>query len=359
VIGVISGIVDPPRPVPLAPPARAGMVAAHMPVDEGRVASLIAAERKRSREMPSQPFAGVLVPVLTPFTPQGAPDAARFVGFCRWLLDQGAGGLAIFGTTSEANSMSAGERMELLDRLIESGIPAQRLMPGAGACSVTEAAALARHAVGRGCGGVLLLPPFYYKPVSDDGVFAFVSSVVDRVGSAALKVFLYHIPPVAVVGYSLDLVGRLIAAYPETVVGLKDSSGDWGNTAALLERYPGFTVFPGSEVFLLDGLRKGAVGCITASGNVNVPGIKKVYDNWRTPQADALQAEITTVRKTLQAYPMVPALKRVVAHFHDDPDWAAVRPPMVPLDEAQSAALLADLAKIGFTLGERARARAA
>src|SRR5207248_3258824 len=125
------------------------------------------------------------------------------------------------------------------------------------------------------------------------------------------------------------------------------------NTAALLERFPDFAVFPGSEVFLLDWLRKGGVGCITATGNVNVPGIRKVYENWRTPQADALQAEITLARKTIQAYPMVPALKRIVAHFHNDPDWAYVRPPMERLGEAQSKALLADLAKIGFTLGER------
>ncbi len=244
--------------------------------------------------MPSQPFRGVLVPVLTPFSRDGEPDPGRFVAFCRWLLDQGAGGLAIFGTTSEANSMAAAERMALLDRLIEAGIPPEKLMPGTGACSMTETAMLARHAVEHGCGGVLMLPPFYYKPVSDDGLFAFISGVVDKVASSALKVFLYHIPPVAVVGFSLDLVGRFIKAYPDTVVGLKDSSGDWNNTAALLDRYPGFAVFPGSEVFLLDGLRKGAAGCITASGNVNVPGIKKVYDNWQTAQADALQAEITT-----------------------------------------------------------------
>jgi len=309
--------------------------------------------------MPSQPFSGVLVPVLTPFTPSGEPDAARFTAFCRWLLDQGAGGLAIFGTTSEANSMSPGERMDLLDRLIEAGIPAQKLMPGTGACAMTDAATLVEHAVDRGCGGVLMLPPFYYKGVSDDGIFAFISGVIDKVGSPALRLFLYHIPPMAVVGYSLDLVGRLITAYPETVVGLKDSSGDWRNTAALLEHFPGFAVFPGSEVFLLEGLRKGGAGCITASGNVNVPGIKKVYDNWRGPQAEALQAEITTLRKALQAYPMVPALKRVVAHYHNDPNWAAVRPPLEPLDRAQSAALIADLGKLGFTLGERPHAKAA
>jgi len=309
--------------------------------------------------MPSQPFSGVLVPVLTPFTPSGEPDAGRFVAFCRWLLDQGAGGLAIFGTTSEANSMSPVERMELLDRVIEAGIPAAKLMPGTGACAMTDAATLVRHAVDHGCGGVLMLPPFYYKGVSDDGIFAFISGVIDRVGLPALRLFLYHIPPMAVVGFSLDLVGRLITAYPKTVVGLKDSSGDWSNTASLLDRFPGFAVFPGSEVFLLDGLRKGAVGCITASGNVNVLGIKKVYDNWRGPQAEALQAEITTLRKALQFYPMVPALKRIVAHYHNDPNWAAVRPPLVPLDPAQSAALIADLGKLGFTLGERPHAKAA
>jgi 4-hydroxy-tetrahydrodipicolinate synthase len=255
--------------------------------------------------------------------------------------------------------MSGAERMALLDRLIEAEIPAVKLMPGTGACSTSEAASLIRHAVGHGCGGVLMLPPFYYKPVSDDGIFAFVSRVIDQVASPALRVYLYHIPPVAQVGYSLDLVGRLIKAYPEIVVGLKDSSGDWNNTAALLDRYPDFAIFPGSEVFLLDALRKGGAGCITASGNVNVPGIRRVYDNWRGPQADALQTEATTLRKTLQAYPMVPALKRIVAHFHNDPDWAAVRPPMVPLGEVQAQALIADLAKLGFTLGQRPRSMAA
>jgi len=309
--------------------------------------------------MPSQPFHGVLVPVLTPFTPSGDPDLGRFVAFCRWLLDQGAGGLSVFGTTSEANSMSSPERMALLDGLIEAGIPPGKLMPGTGACSITEAATLVRHAVGRGCGGVLLLPPFYYKGVSDDGIFAFVSGVIDKVASSALRIYLYHIPPVAQVGYSLDLVGRLIKAYPETVVGLKDSSGDWNNTAAMLERFPGFAVFPGSEVFLLDALRKGGAGCITASGNVNVPGIRKVYENWRGPQAEALQAEISALRKALQAYPMIPALKRIVAHFHKDPDWAMVRPPLIALDQAQSAALITELATLGFTLGERPRSMAA
>jgi 4-hydroxy-tetrahydrodipicolinate synthase len=301
-------------------------------------------------------FAGVLVPVLTPFTPEGEPDAARFAAFCRWLLDEGADGLAVFGTTSEANSMSPQERMALLDHLIAAGIPAAKLMPGTGACAISDALALTRHALAHGCAGVLMLPPFYYKGMPDEGLYAFIAGVIDRIASPALKIYLYHIPPVAQVGWSLELVGRLIRAYPDTVVGLKDSSGDWQNTAALLERYPGFAVFPGSEVFLLAGLRKGAAGCITATGNINVRGIRRVWENWRGQEADALQAEITLLRQTMQAYPMVPALKRVVAHFRNDPNWAFVRPPMLPLGAAQSAALLADLAKLGFALGERRQA---
>jgi 4-hydroxy-tetrahydrodipicolinate synthase len=310
--------------------------------------------------MPSQPFAGVLVPVLTPFTLAGEPDAGRFVSFCRWLLDEGADGLAIFGTTSEANSMSGAERMALLDRLIAAGVPASRLMPGTGACSISEAEILIKHAVGHGCGGVLMLPPFYYKGMTEQGVFDFISAVIDKVGSPALKMYLYHIPPQTMIPFGVELVGRLIKAYPQAIVGLKDSSGDWNNTKALCDAYAkdGFAIFPGSEVFLLDGLRAGGVGCITASGNVNVPGIRKVYENWKTPRADQLQADITLVRKTIQAYPMVPALKRIVAHFHGDPDWATVRPPMERLSDAQSTALLADLEKIGYSLGARRRAAA-
>ena len=279
--------------------------------------------------MTAQPFHGVLVPVLTPFTPAGEPDAGRFTAFCRFLLDQGAGGLSIFGTTSEANSMSPAERMALLDHLVAAGIPAEKLMPGTGACAMTDAATLVRHAVGHGCGGVLMLPPFYYKPVSDDGIFAFVSGVIDKVGSSALRVYLYHIPPVAVVGYSLDLVGRLIKAYPQTVVGLKDSSGDWSNTAALLDRYPGFRGIP---------RLRGVSARRAAQGRGRLHHRDRQHQRagdrasstpiGRGRRPTRLQAEATTVRKTMQAYPMVPALKRVVAHFHDDPDWAAVRPPL-------------------------------
>ncbi|MCP5367754.1 MAG: dihydrodipicolinate synthase family protein [Hyphomicrobiales bacterium] len=294
-------------------------------------------------------FQGVLVPVLTPFKANLKPDAEKFAALCRAILDQGAGGLAVFGTTSEANSLSAEERMGLLEVLIGSGIPAARLMPGTGACALPEAIRTTGHAVSLGCGGVLLLPPFYYKGVSDDGIYAFVDGLIQGVGSSDLRVYLYHIPPVAQVGYSVDLVGRLHGAHPGTVVGLKDSSGDWSNTAALLAAYPDMEIFPGSEVFLLDALRAGGAGCITATANMNVPMIAASYATWRDDGADDRQAAITRIRETVQGTaPMVPLMKAYLALKTGDPGWATVRPPMVPVTEAVARELDAKLAVLGY-----------
>jgi 4-hydroxy-tetrahydrodipicolinate synthase len=300
----------------------------------------------------SQPasFSGVLPPVLTPFDAELGPDPARFVAHCRWLLAQGASGLAPFGTTGEANSLSADERMALLEALIEAGIEPALLMPGTGCCALTDTVRLSRHAVEAGCGGVLMLPPFYYKGVADDGVFRSVAEVVERVGDSRLSVYLYHIPPVAQVGFAVEVIGRLIEAFPGTVVGLKDSSGEWSNTKAILEAFPGFATFSGSEVFLLDNLRAGGAGCITASGNVNLAAIRGLLERWRSPEADALQAEITALRKTIQAYPMIPALKAIVANHRDDPEWARVRPPLLDLDADATQALLDDLRQRDFAL---------
>ena len=300
-------------------------------------------------------FGGVLVPVVTPFDAGLAPDLVRLVQACRRLLAEGAGGLAVFGTTSEANSMSGRERMALLDGLLEAGVPAARLMPGTGACSVTEAARLTRHAVDRGCGGVLMLPPFYYKGVSDDGLFAFVARVVDAVGSAGLRIYLYHIPPVAQVGFSLDLIGRLVTAFPGTVVGLKDSSGDWANSRAVLEAFPGFSVFVGSETLLLNNMRHGGAGCISATANVNLPAIGALFHRWQDTEAESLQAQVSSCRAVFQSYPLVPALKAVIAHRQADPAWARVRPPMTPLDAAATADLVSRLTDAGFAALTRPR----
>jgi 4-hydroxy-tetrahydrodipicolinate synthase len=298
-------------------------------------------------------FTGVLVPALTPFKADLSPDRERYLAHLQWLLRQGADGLAIFGTTSEANSMSVEEKIDLLDFVIEGGIAPSKLMPGTGCCALTDSVRLTAHAARRKCGGVLMLPPFYYKGVGDDGLFRNFSEVVQRVGDASLKVYLYHIPPQSATPITLNLIAQLVKAYPKTVIGLKDSSGDWSNTAAVLKAFPDFDVFPGSELFLLQGLRAGGQGCITATGNINPAGIRKVYEGWQTPAADELQAGIDRVRKTLQAYPMMPSLKRMIAYFHADPEWVHVRPPLVNLADEKWASLLAQLETIGFRVAPR------
>ncbi len=293
---------------------------------------------------------GVFAPVLTPFGADLAPDPDRLVALCRRLLDDGVG-LAPFGTTSEANSLGVDERMDLLDALIDAGLDAARLMPGTGTCAITDTVRLTAHAVARGCAGVLMLPPFYYKAVSDDGLYAAFAETIERVGDARLRICLYHIPPVSQVPVTLALIERLVTAYPDTVVGIKDSSGDWNNTAAVLDAFPQLAVFPGSETFLLHGLRHGGAGCISATANVNPAAIRALHDNWQTPDAAARQADLDRVRAAFQRRPMIPALKAMTARLAGDPDWRRVRPPLVELDRDDELALAAELEGLGFAAG--------
>jgi 4-hydroxy-tetrahydrodipicolinate synthase len=298
-------------------------------------------------------FSGVIAPVLTPFGEDGNPDGERFVEHAHWLMETGCTALAPFGTTSEANSLGLDERMELLEELVDADIDPTKLMPGTGTCSLADTIVLTQHAMELGCGGVLMLPPFYYKGPSEEGLYRYFSEVIEGVGDDRLKVYLYHIPPVAQVGFSLPLIGRLAKAFPKTVAGLKDSSGDWSNTAAILAEHPNLEVFPGSEVFLLDGLKNGAAGCISATCNVSATAIRKVYDSWeaKSPEVEQLQAGITAIRKAIQAYPMIPALKALIAHYRNDTDWARVRPPFMPLPAADAETVVRTLAEAhGFTL---------
>jgi 4-hydroxy-tetrahydrodipicolinate synthase len=296
-------------------------------------------------------FSGVIAPVVTPWGEDGAPDLDRFVEHCEWLLEEGCTALAPFGTTSEGNSLGLDERMEMLEELVDSGVDPKKLMPGTGACSVSDAIILTEHAVEMGCGGVLMLPPFYYKSPSEEGLFRFFAEVIEEVGDDALKIYLYHIPPVAQVGFPLSLIGRLIKEFPNSVVGLKDSSGDWSNTKAILDAFPNFEVFPGSEIFLLDGLRNGAVGCISATANVSARAIRGVFDDWQGADADRLQADITALRKAIQGWPMIPVLKALIAHYRQDPAWARARPPFTALPEADAAKAVQTLADAhGFRL---------
>ena len=301
-------------------------------------------------------LSGVLSPVVTPFKQDLSPDPVRYVRHCKWLLANGCSGLAVFGTNSEANSLSVEERMVLLEALVQEGVPAEKLMPGTGCCSLTDSVRLSAHAVALGCSGVLMLPPFYYKGVSDEGLYRNFAEVIERVGAQVgegrLQLYLYHIPPVSQVPITLALIERLLKRFPGTVAGVKDSSGDWSNTKAMLDAFAksGFDVFAGSEVFLLDNMRSGGKGCITATGNINPVAIDKVFRNWKGADADALQADITATRNVMQKYPMMAALKAVIAHYGHDPEWATMRPPLVELTAAQGKSLVADLDQRGFDM---------
>ena len=297
-------------------------------------------------------MSGVLSPVVTPFKRDLAPDKERFVAHCKWLLSQNCG-LAIFGTNSEGNSLSLAERMGLLEAVIEAGLDPSRMMPGTGCCSFPETAMLTAEAVRYGCAGVLMLPPFYYKGVGEEGLYRYYSEVVQRVGNARLRIYLYHIPPVAVVGITPALVERLLKAYPTAIAGMKDSSGDWNNTKTYLDAFAqaGFAVFAGSESFLLQTMRNGGAGTISATANVNPAAIHKLYSEWQRADADQQQDALNRTRETLgKKYLMIAALKQAIAIYADDPAWARVRPPLIELTSQQAQSLAAELRQMGFTM---------
>jgi 4-hydroxy-tetrahydrodipicolinate synthase len=295
---------------------------------------------------------GVLSPVVTPFRKDYSPDAERFVRHCKWLLKSGCAGLAVFGTNSEANSMSVAEKRKLLEALVAGGVPAASLMPGTGHSALSDSIEMTRAAVELGCAGVLMLPPFYYKGVPDEGLYRNFAEVIERVGDERLQLYLYHIPPVSQVAITLGLIERLLKKYPASIAGVKDSSGDWSNTKAMLDAFAksGFDVFAGSEVFLLDNMRHGGKGCITATGNINPGPIDNVYRNWKGADADKLQAGITATRKIVQKQPMIPALKAAIAHFGNDPQWKTCRPPLIELSSSEETTLISDLRAHGFSM---------
>src|SRR5436190_13944853 len=275
--------------------------------------------------------------------------------------------------------MSTDERISLLEALLAAGIDPSRMMPGTGCCSIVDTVALAAHAVKHGCTGVLMLPPFYYKDVSEEGLYRYFSEVVERVGDARLRIYLYHIPPVAMVGITPRLVERLLKADPNAIAGMKDSSGDWNNTKTFLDAFAesagptrtGFDVFVGSESFLLANMRNGGAGTISATANVNPAAIHELYQkssgvcakrrgntkalgtSASTTELDALQARLNVVRDVFSSRKfssMIAALKQAIAIYACDPEWARVRPPLVELTTEQAKSLGAEFKAVGFAM---------
>jgi 4-hydroxy-tetrahydrodipicolinate synthase len=328
----------------------------------------------------SKRIRGVLAPVVTPFKADLSPDKELFIGHCRWLLSQNCG-LAPFGTTSEANSLSKDERISLLDALVADGVDPSRMMPGTGCCSFIETVELTTHTVKHGCAGVLMLPPFYYKDITEEGLYRYFSEVVERVADARLRIYLYHIPSVAIVGITPRLVERLLKAYPNAIAGMKDSSGDWDNTKNFLDAFvrgrrpsgSDFQVFVGSESFLLVNMRHGGAGTISATANVNPAAIDALYQSAKSQASnlrqqedsyqkssvaadedlEAQQAQLNVVREVFSSrkFPsMIAAVKQAIAISANDPEWARVRPPLIELTSEQAKVLSEQLRAIRFAM---------
>jgi len=289
---------------------------------------------------------GIWPPAATPFREDLSVDTDRYIAFCHELLRDGAHGLAVLGTTSEANSLDLDERKGLLEKLVASGVNAAQLLPGTGAPSFGDAVKLTRHAADLGVKGSLLLPPFYYKGVSDDGLFEFVSEVIKRVNSKRLRLYLYNFPQQTGLIWSPELIARIRAEFPETVVGIKDSSGDAKYLNTLLERFPGFAIFPSSESLMVDALDKGAAGCISATANTHVKEIRALFDGRKLPEAAAMNDRASAIRSLIASYPLIAAVKATLADQHRHRGWHRLRPPLTPLDDKQVAELREKLASL-------------
>lgn len=281
----------------------------------------------------------LFVPAITPFKPDLSTDGEAFIANCRALLDDGADGLAPFGTTSEANSMSVAERVALLDALLDAGIAADRLIPGTGCAALPDTIALTRHAVSRGCLGALMLPPFYYKGVPEAGLVDSYSAIIDAVGDNRLRIYLYHIPQMTGVPITLSLIEALLKRFPGIFVGLKDSSGNWDNTKAIIETFPELDVYSASEALVPQNVAAGGAGCISASANINSRNIKALMAALGTAAEAGIAEGVTRVRKIFESLPLIPAIKAATALRHCDDRYAVVRPPFVRLDKGHQPAL--------------------
>ena len=300
-------------------------------------------------------ISGVYSAVATPLDADLNPDVTKLAAHCRGLIAAGCHGIALLGTTGEANSFSVAERKAILEGVIAGGITPEQLAPGVGVSAIPETIELTRHALSLGVTRVVMLPPFYYKGVSDDGVFAAYARIIEGVADERLKLVLYHIPQTSAVPLSIDLVARLIAAYPGTVAGLKDSGGKLDNMLALTGLDKDFAVLAGADPLMLPLLQAGGAGCITAVSNLLAGELRTVFDGWDDPgKADAVgkaQARLEAFRELSMAFgAQLPTVKALLAMRDGDTGWNRLRPPLLPLGEGQWAKVQDRLREMGETV---------
>jgi 4-hydroxy-tetrahydrodipicolinate synthase len=288
---------------------------------------------------------GLWCATLTPLDASGNVDDARLASHVRSLFAQGVVGVAPFGTTGEFASFSAAERMHGLDSLLASGIPAARMVPGTGCASSADTLALTRHALRAGCTRCLIVPPFFFKNVSDEAIYAYYARLIEAVGDDALRVYLYHIPQFSGVPLSPDVVARLATAFPGVIAGVKDSGGEYANTRALLDRVPHLSILVGHEPHLPQLLRDGGAGTICGVANV-FPAL--VADVLKPEVTAADEARLATFLDIVFRYPFLPAFKAIRAVQTGEPEWNTLRLPWLPLEVARRARLASELAEAGL-----------
>jgi len=287
-------------------------------------------------------LSGVMAAAITPFDRRSQPHHARFIAHCTWLLQNGCDGINVLGTTGEANSIGLADRFDLMDAVASSGLPMQKLMVGTGSPAVDDAIRLTKHAQACGFAGALILPPFYYKAVDDDGLFAFLARLVDRADPRKIKIYLYNFPAMTGLWYSVTLIERLTREFPGIFAGIKDSANDRNFQRELLSRIPDFAVFPGTEAYIADAKRDGCAGCISASANVTS---RETQAAWAASDNDyaAKQERVAALRTTISSFPLIPAVKAIKARTEQNTKWERMLPPMMPLSIEQRGKLFSAL----------------
>ena len=282
-------------------------------------------------------LSGVIAAVATPVGEDGAPDHKRAIKLARYLLDNGCDGLNVLGTTGEATSFSLDERKAVMSAYKAAGLPLDRLMVGTGAAAVSDAVALTRHAAELGFAGVLVLPPFYYKGVPDDGLIAYIDTLMQATAAKPIPIYLYHFPAMSGLPWHVTLIKRLLESFPSRIVGLKDSSGDMAYARSAAAIAPDFAVFPSTESALLEARGGAFAGCISATANLNADLCARA---WRAGDAGALDAAVI-IRKLFDGKPLVSGVKALLAHIHGDPALARVKPPLAAFSATDRATVVA------------------
>lgn len=300
-------------------------------------------------------YGGVNAAVLTAMRPDLSIDLDLMAAHCRWLLANGCNGLGVLGTTGEANSLGFNERIALMEGLVERGVPGRLMLPGCGVPALTDTVLMARRAGELGCRGVLVLPPFFYKNPSEDGLFAYYSEVAQRIGGA-VQIYFYHFPAQSAVPVTLPLIERLLRAHPGAFRGIKDSTGDLANTLTYVDAFAkdGFEVYCGDDGALHAVLNAGGAGSISAASNVSCAENAKVYAGWDTPGGAEAQRTLSAMRAAVTSAALIPGLKALVARHTGVAAWENIRPPHVRLGSEVRARLFGTFDACGVRLATAA-----